>query len=394
MLTGGYRAVFECGSRLIEKGHNVNYIYPLLPLRINPNFSLKGVLSNFLPNIKIVIKNIIAGNSVDWFKVRGKLIRLFSISPRFIRFFESKIPDSDVIVATAWETAYVVNQLSKGKGVKCYFVQHYEIWDLWNSNECWNEVEKVGDSYTMCLAMADVVPDQNEIRRNKEIVDKTYTLTLKKITTASWLGELLEKKFGEKAVGLIPIGNNFEIFSVKSFQKKKSNDKKKVLLSYRGKPWKGDFDGLKAMQIVKEKIPNIEILMYGQDKNYNPPDWIQFQRYPSDEELKELYCSADVFVFPSWVEGWGSPPMEAMACGTACVTTDVGGVPDYAIAGVTALVVPPREPNKIAEAVITLLKDDDKRNQIAKAGYDYIQQFTWDRTVDQFERILQEICTN
>lgn len=393
MLTGGYRAVFECGNRLIEKGHDVNYIYPLLPLRIKPNRSLKEVLLNFLPDIKAVIKNIIAGNRVDWFNVRGKLIRLFSISPSFIRFFESKIPDSDVIIATAWETAYSVNRISNRKGIKCYFVQHYEVWDLWNSSECWNHVEKLENHYMMCLAMADIVPDPYKMRKNKELVDKTYTLPLKKITTSSWLGELFKIKFNENAVGLVPIGNNFDIFSVKSFQKR-SHNKKKVLLSYRGKPWKGDNDGLKAVQIVKEIFPDIEIIMYGQDKNYNSPDWIQFHRYPSDEALKELYCSADVFVFPSWVEGWGSPPMEAMACGTACVTTNVGGVPDYAVPGKTALIVPPRNPEKIAEAVISLLKDDDKRNKIAKAGYDYIQQFTWERTVDQFERILQEIRTN
>jgi len=81
--------------------------------------------------------------------------------------------------------------------------------------------------------------------------------------------------------------------------------------------------------------------------------------------------------------------MEAMACQCAVVATNVGGVPDYTIPGQTALVVEPRDVNAMAEAIIRLLQNDDERQRIAQAGYQYIKQFTWDRAVERFEAALE-----
>ena len=55
-------------------------------------------------------------------------------------------------------------------------------------------------------------------------------------------------------------------------------------------------------------------------------------------EIRNIYNSCDVFLSPSWAEGSQAPPMEAMACGCAVLATNVGGIPDYAIAGETAAV--------------------------------------------------------
>lgn len=88
------------------------------------------------------------------------------------------------------------------------------------------------------------------------------------------------------------------------------------------------------------------------------------------------------------MEGCQLTPMEAMACRCAVVATNVGGVPDYAIAGQTALVVEPHDVEGMAAAIIRLLEDDDERWRIAEAGYRHIQQYTWDRAVQRFEAAL------
>ena len=68
-----------------------------------------------------------------------------------------------------------------------------------------------------------------------------------------------------------------------------------------------------------------------------------FYERPSDDELAELYSSADIFAFPSHIEGFGLPPLEAMACNTPVVTTDCLGVRDYVDNGKNAIMVPPEK---------------------------------------------------
>ena len=66
---------------------------------------------------------------------------------------------------------------------------------------------------------------------------------------------------------------------------------------------------------------------------------------------------ANVFVYASWYEGFGLPPLEAMACGVPVVTTDCGGVLEYAIDGYNSLVTPIRDPTALAQAIQRLLSD-------------------------------------
>lgn len=386
-IAGGIRAVFECSNRLVERGHEVNIVYPAVLLRFVPNYSA----SLFFEQIMRCLGNLRRGANVDWFDVKANLRMVFSLSPKFLKFFQNFIPDSDVIITGAWEVAYALKNLDSRKGKKAYFVQHYEVWDMWNNRDCWRKFDEMdSDNSSRGIAMCDVVPSDSYTSGMKKLVDSTYTMPYCKITTSSWLKEMLETKFEQQVFGIVPIGNNFDIFGIPEYKKKK-NRRLKILMSYRGIEWKGDEDGIKALKEVKHRYPEIEILFFGHIDKSKIPDWADYVDRPSDEELKKMYSDADIFVFPSWVEGWGSPPMEAMACGTACVTTNVGAVPDYSVPDDTAVVVPPRSPEKLAEAIISLIEDDEKRNRVAEKGFHYIRQFTWDNTVDVFEKSLQDI---
>ena len=377
-VVGGIRVVFEYANRLQRRGHQVSIVYPLIPasaLNLLRRQGLKNAVKKYVTSLS---------HSRFAFQTTASLVRVPLLSPKFLNH---RVPDGDVVVATGWETAYPVSKLSKQKGGKFYFVQHYEIFDVWDDYASWEDAEKIErDSSKLCLAMADIIPRNPSLRRLKELVDATYKAPLKKITISSWLKELLEEKFHETVEAMIPNGVNFDTFHC--CDKHFNRDTKKILSMYSTTKWKGAEDTIKAFRIVKERYPNIEVAMYGVVKG-KAPDWIRFYENPSQKELEKLYCFSDIFVLSSWVEGFGLPPMEAMACKSAVVTTNVGGVPDYSIPGETALVVPPRKPEELAKAIIKLIEDESLLRNIAEAGYKYIRKFSWEGATDKLEATLQ-----
>lgn len=92
--------------------------------------------------------------------------------------------------------------------------------------------------------------------------------------------------------------------------------------------------------------------------------------------LAKLYSSADVFIFTSYVKGFGLPPLETVASGTPVVTTDCIGNRDYVRDGYSALVVPPSDPTAVANAVIRMLSDDKLCEKLVEGGLETAKQRT------------------
>jgi glycosyltransferase involved in cell wall biosynthesis len=109
-------------------------------------------------------------------------------------------------------------------------------------------------------------------------------------------------------------------------------------------------------------------------------------------DLVDFYSFCDMFVFPSLVEGFGLPPLEAMACGAAVVVTDCGGVNEYARNRENCLVVRPRHADDIARAVRSLLDDDALRHRIVAGGLATAPRYPAKRfaeeCADEIERLL------
>jgi glycosyltransferase involved in cell wall biosynthesis len=161
-------------------------------------------------------------------------------------------------------------------------------------------------------------------------------------------------------------------------------------MPYRQYRNKGSEDGIKALGAVREKYSDIEFILYGENRPDGMPGWITFKENVSDSELRRLYSDADIFVCPSWVEGFGLTPMEASACGCAVVATNVGAVSDYAINGKTIISTPPRDPGALAGAIIRLVESEGDRKSIARCGNEYIKKFTWDKATDDLENIIKK----
>lgn len=386
-LSGGVRVVLEYANRLLDLGHRVNVVFP----RRAPQKLYIGKIRYLLNTIKTNILDFRKPLTLDWFDLRAGLIVVPSLDLSLIAISKHLIPDSDVVLATSWETAYFVAALPLNKGEKFYFIQHYEIWDIWNNSDCWQEAQRIREVHKdPSIAMSFLRPRDPNLRKLKELVDGSYALPLKKITISKWLEDILNVRFGQRSYGVVTNGVNFDIFSCKEGNTL-NNERRAILMPYRGVSWKGDLDGLEAFKkVYKIWGDSIDYWLFGSCIPVDYPPWIKIYEKPLDHQLRDLYCLAQIFVSPSWVEGFNLTPMEAMACKCAVVTTNVGAVPEFAVANETAIVVPPRDSNSLFMGISRLLENPAECSNIAKNGHDYVMQFTWDRSVKKFALILME----
>jgi glycosyltransferase involved in cell wall biosynthesis len=96
------------------------------------------------------------------------------------------------------------------------------------------------------------------------------------------------------------------------------------------------------------------------------------------DPLEVLYNGADVFVYPSFFEGFGLPPLEAMACGTPVITSNSSSLPE--IVGDAGLQIDPHDEAGLCEALGGLLHDPARRGRLAEAGLEWASQFSWEKT--------------
>src|SRR5215510_5400346 len=118
-------------------------------------------------------------------------------------------------------------------------------------------------------------------------------------------------------------------------------------------------------------------------------DRLRLTGYLPDEDLRALYSSCTVFVFPSIYEGFGLPPLEAMACGASVIASDIPVFRETL--GKAARLVDTRKISELATAIADLLRDEGERQHLATAGQVHARQFSWDRTARLTLAAYQEL---
>lgn len=111
--------------------------------------------------------------------------------------------------------------------------------------------------------------------------------------------------------------------------------------------------------------------------------------FAAESDLPALYNAATCFAFPSLYEGFGLPVLEAMACGTPVMTSDISSLPE--VAGDAALLVDPYNVDAITEALYRLITDTVLRNQLIQRGQIHADSFTWERAARQLRTIYEHL---
>jgi glycosyltransferase involved in cell wall biosynthesis len=322
-IAGGVRAILTYADRLARRRHAVTVVVP--------------------------------GRRTWWGGVRG------GEPPAWVGDFRPEIqwvarwnalPDADVVVATAWQSAPVVAAAPARAGHKVYLVQHYE---------------------SLYHGEADAV-------------DATYRLPLTKVVISTWLRDVMRERFGSDAEVLVTPVDPALFHRVKVAR---APGPARVLMLHHDYAWKGVSDGMDAVARVRATGRALHLVGFGVKPPADPTAYDEFHQNPPQGELARLYSGVDVYLCPSWDEGLGMPSMEAMACGAALVTYDNGGSRDYARHDDTSLVAPRRDVAALAAALARILDDAALRLRLARAGRDYVTTaFDWERAVTRLETIL------
>ncbi len=118
---------------------------------------------------------------------------------------------------------------------------------------------------------------------------------------------------------------------------------------------------------------------------------VRFLGFVPIETLRSFYQAAKAFVFPSLYEGFGLPPLEAMACGTPVVCSNVSALPE--VVGDAAVVVNPENVFDIARGMKEILLDENLRSRLIARGFEQARQFSWERTAAQVLQAYEEIAS-
>ncbi|HSS32215.1 MAG TPA: glycosyltransferase family 4 protein [Solirubrobacterales bacterium] len=340
--TGGYKVVYEYANRLTRDGHEVSVVHPFsCAVPVAPELRRRA-------RIWVAKLRLRRSRIAPWFEFEPGVDLRVVTEPAV-----EKLPDADVLVATAWHTAAPIAAAVGAKGAGgAYLIQGYETWD--------------GDA---------------------ESVDATWRLPLAKIVISHWLEEIAERLGEAEWTTRVPLGMDLDRLGVDVPPAERAP--RLGSLHHPGAAKGGD-DVLAAMAAVKERRPEVCAVLFGtRDRPADLPDWIEYEQLPSPARLRALFNSCSIFLGASRSEGWGLPASEAMLCGCALVTVANGGSREFAIDGETALVVPPERVDQLGERALALLDDEPLRLKLAAAGAERLRGFTWERSVAGLEAVLE-----
>jgi glycosyltransferase involved in cell wall biosynthesis len=116
---------------------------------------------------------------------------------------------------------------------------------------------------------------------------------------------------------------------------------------------------------------------------------IEHYGYPTKEHLAKLYRQSIALVYPSLYEGFGIPPLEAMACGTAVIASNVASIPE--VVGEAGLLFDPRSPDELTDRLLLLFDSPGERDRLVAKGRERARAFSWDKTAAETLQIYRSV---
>ncbi len=351
-LSGGVRCIVENANRLTHWGHKINIVIP--------NGTLdQDMASEVTPGVEIIQAKIIYPVTSPRISLPEKVLLSWSLA--------WYTPRSDVIISTQSNTTVAgflaTRILHKGQ----------PVW------YCQDNLE-----------MYSSRPIERFLGRHALLWHK------KALVVSHYLKNELERYTpGKDVVVSSPGISQADLFHPLSLDERHIlNDGRRYHILFLGdmRPRKGLYDFLEAVKLVHQQNTNIHLWIVSKEdcRIQNDISFEYFYR-PTRLHLARLYASCDLFVAASWLESFSLPALEAMACGAPVVLTNSGGVLDYAHPGENCLMVPPRDPKALAEAMIELLRNKELAEKFRRNGPITASKFTWETATDRFEAALKSL---
>lgn len=341
-VSGGIRIIINIANGFARKGYSICIIVPDY-----------APVSPFELEACIKIKIISTKGKGIWQKLFYYLMLCF-ISTQ----------GSDVVFATGYKTSYplFLSKLIHVSSVRLfYLIQGYEPLSYVQHSDK-NKFIKI----FFCI-----------------IAKFSYKVPMRKIAVSSWIKE----QIGDNSIEVINNGVDLNVF----LPNKKNNDKtNRFVIGTIGRSakYKGYGIFLKAISSIDSK--DIELIVLSQE-DLKLPNKIKARiiKPNNDTQVVDFYHQCDIFVFTSFIEGFGMPPLEAMACGVPVITTDCGGIRDFANNS-NSILVPTGDVHSIANAIIMLKKDRNLRESLRQQGLKTVKKFSLKIMIERYCRYLNK----
>lgn len=322
-LCGGVRVILEHVSRLRERGHRVAM------------WCVCGEASWFPRDVPVV-----TFDSVE--KLRAALARFRGIK-----------------VACWHETAPLVAESLQVGDRGYYLVQDIEEW-------------------------------YSETPEQVSAVRRSYQLGLRPLCEGIWVEQQLRERFGLDPIQ-VSIGIDRGMF------RPRCGERRPHQIMTQARTWSGGvWAGARikgwdiACEVIKrchETSPQTSLLTFSLEDRPRFPAKLPHVhvKYPSDQELAEMYSTTGLYLLTSRHEGFGLTAAEAMACGCPVVATRADGNEEFCIDGKTALMADPGDVERLANHCLRLQSEPEFAAELAAAGHRFIMQYSWDRVIDRLE---------
>lgn len=214
--------------------------------------------------------------------------------------------------------------------------------------------------------------------------------------------DLMKRKIPEKNIYVIKCGIDHSLY-FHDPETKKDNPPLAIYVG-RLKKYKTIDCLIKALPLVLKKLPEVELVIVG-DGDYalelkrltiqlGLEKKVKFTGFVSQKEKVNWYRKAWLAVYPSFKEGWGLTNIEANACGTPVLASDVSGLRDSVKKGETGFLFEYGNKEKLAELMIEILSDSNLREKLGQGALRWAKEFSWDKAADQslelFEMVVRD----
>ncbi|MCX7704824.1 MAG: glycosyltransferase family 4 protein [bacterium] len=284
--------------------------------------------------------------SPGWIECRCPIIIIPSYRERFIR-------EADIIFFRSVHLAREVSKWKNSKGTKVMRVSNTHI--LKNSTNIPDNVVLIASSTMVYERLKILYPGHKIFRVNN--------------------------------------GVNCTLFS---YEEKKHNQPQSIgMVFYGGKnaKHKGMETGFEVMKRIKWKFPWMKFFIVGLKKEKIIPDFVEFLNGYKSRDILKFYRMTDILIYPSFEDAWPNPPMEAMACGCAVVSTDVGGIRDFAVDRETIMICTPGNVDEMTYAVQFLIQNPLYWKKLTISGATKIRQFDYSIQSKVMEKVFHEILS-